>query len=493
MMASESVVLGTIRASAPERARIVFVSGNFNILHTGHLRLLNFAADCGDLLVVGVNPDGSPGTHMPAVLRLEALSAIGCVQHAVVLESDPAAFVAKLRPSIVVKGKEHESRDNPEAAVLAGYGGRLLFNSGELAFSSIELLRREFNHVVHSTIIKPSDYPRRHGFGPDQLAETVARFRDLRVLVLGDLIVDEYVACDAIGMSQEDPTIVVSPILRESFVGGAGIVAGHAAGLGAKATLCTLTGADEAAGVAAAKLKGFGVEALFQVDETRPTTVKRRYRAAGKTLLRVNSFKHHALDAVLQHRFLADIRERLPETDLLVFSDFSYGCLPQPLVEGVMAMTSERGIPMVADSQSSSQVGDIARFRGMLLVTPTEREARLALRDFDAGLVVVAQTLAERAKAQNVIVTLGAEGVMIHARHAGKAGLITDRLPAFNTSPLDVAGAGDSLLVSTAMALAVGADIWQGAYLGSVAAAGQVGRVGNTPLTATEVLDEIRA
>jgi sugar/nucleoside kinase (ribokinase family) len=127
---------------------------------------------------------------------------------------------------------------------------------------------------------------------------------------------------------------------------------------------------------------------------------------------------------------------------------------------------------------------------GMKLVKPTEREARLALRDFDSGLVVLAEKLRAKANAQHVILSLGAEGLLVHAPDRDGAWM-TDRLPAFNESPKDPSGAGDSLLITAALALAAGGSIWQATYLGAIAAACQVGRVGNVPLTAPEVEAEI--
>ena len=146
---------------------------------------------------------------------------------------------------------------------------------------------------------------------------------------------------------------------------------------------------------------------------------------------------------------------------------------------------------MVADSQSSSQIGDVSRFHGMTLLTPTEREARLAVQNFNDGLVVLAEQLRHKAGAHNLLVTLGAEGVLIHAGTAD--GFLTDRLPAMNHTPKDVAGAGDSLLAGAALALAAGADIWQSAYLGALGAACQVGRLGNCPLSPAEIRVELDA
>jgi sugar/nucleoside kinase (ribokinase family) len=127
----------------------------------------------------------------------------------------------------------------------------------------------------------------------------------------------------------------------------------------------------------------------------------------------------------------------------------------------------------------------------MLLVTPTEREARLALRDFNTGLVVLAEALRERSLAKNVVLTLGPEGVLVHADIAKPGAWLTDQLPAINRTPKDVAGAGDSFFIATSLALAAGADIWQSVYLGSLAAACQVGRIGNLPLSVEEIEAEI--
>ena len=109
--------------------------------------------------------------------------------------------------------------------------------------------------------------------------------------MIGDTIVDEYVQCDPLGMSQEDPTIVVTPIMTNKFLGGAGIVAAHARALGAgKVSFITVTGDDESSVYVAEKLKAYGVDSKIIKDDSRPTTVKKRYRAGNKTLLRVVNF-----------------------------------------------------------------------------------------------------------------------------------------------------------------------------------------------------------
>jgi rfaE bifunctional protein kinase chain/domain len=478
-----------VRRLTDSGTRIAFVSGNFNVVHPGHLRLLQFAAECADFLVVGVNPDGTPGARLPQQMRLENVKAISMVKYSLLLTERPEDFIARLRPNVVVKGKEYEGQHNAEQRVVDGYGGKLLFSSGEVRFSSLELLHREYSDLNLSTINKPLDYPEQHGFGLNELKKHLRSFNGLRVVVVGDLIVDDYIECDPLGMSQEDPTLVVTPLETTRFVGGAGIVAAHASRLGAEVNYVTVAGSDEAAWFASSKLQEYGVRSTIVSDASRPTTLKQRFRAAGKTLLRVSHLRQHDIEPDIAEKIFDAIEPHLADASLLVFSDFNYGCLPQPLVNRIVEVAQRHGTTMVADSQASSQLSDVSRFNGMKLITPTEREARLALRDFNSGLAVIATELRKKAKAENVVITLGSEGLLIHARNAVE--WMDDRLPALNTTPKDTAGAGDSFLACASMALCTGADIWQSVYLGALAAACQVGRIGNMPLAQTELIAEI--
>ena len=476
-----------IRKACREKS-IAFISGNFNVVHPGHLRLLKFAAEQADVLVVGVNSDKVAGVTLPQELRLENVRSIGMVDFAVGLDVPAAAFIESLKPDLVVKGKEFESRDNPEQAAVLSYGGRLLFSSGELRFVSVSLLERDYGTDLTS-IRKPVDFPERHGFEIPALKAVLKKMAGMRVVVIGDLIIDDYVTCDPVGMSQEDPTIVVTPILSKTFVGGASGVAAHARALGADVRYCTIVGEDEFAKFARDTLEAQGVRCEFFADPSRPTTRKQRFRALDKTLLRVNHLRHHAVSAEIQRQMLAIVDTALADCDLILFSCFNYGCLPQDLVDAITAKARAAGVMMAADSQASSQVGDVSRYKGMALISPTEREARLALNDFETGLAAVGERLIAKARAENLVITLGAEGMLINTMRDGA--LVTDRLPAFNLSPKDVSGAGDSFFMMTAMALRVGADIWQSAYLGGLAAALQVSRVGSKPLTVTDLITEI--
>lgn len=473
--------------------RVVFVSGTFNIVHPGHLRLLRFAAECGDFLIVGVlDDDLAAKAHLGENTRCEGVAAISWVKHAFILRDLPEVFIEALRPAVVVKGKEHEHSNNPETNVLKRVGGTLLFGSGDTIFSSLELIRNETDLVNHASIRTPSDFLRRHEISVNHLTKALEDFRQLKVCVIGDTIVDEYIQCDPLGMSQEDPTIVVTPVMRERFVGGAGIVAGHAKALGARSVeYISVVGSDDSSIYVRDRLSTYGVESKLLIDASRPTTLKQRFRAGNKTLLRVSHLRQHKIAKDLRVAAIKVLERAVEDADLLIFSDFNYGALPQELVEDVIGLCLRRGIPFFADSQSSSQVGDISRFKGASLITPTEREARLALGNHEDGLVVIAEAVRQKANAENVAMTLAAEGVLIHAKLTSENAWLTDRLEALNTAPKDTAGAGDCLLVCTAMSMALGRSVWEALYLGSLAAACQVGRVGNIPLSASELMLEL--
>ncbi len=466
--------------------KVVFVSGNFFILHPGHVRFLRFASECGSELIVGVN-NTQPNSSYPNPLeRCEALKSLGFVNDVILMEDGLESTIRSLRPHVVVKGKEYERAVNIEASILAEWSGVLLFSSGESSYSATELLGPASSDEIRW--FRPQAYMRRHGIGLDRSKKLVADFKQLSVVVIGDLIVDEYVYCEALGMSREDPTVVVSPQNIDRFLGGAGIVAAHAAGLGASTSFLSVAGADEVGKWSLERLKDYKVNATIIADESRPTTLKKRYRVSTKTMLRVSHLRQHEVDERIAKKILETFSTMAEETDLLVFADFNYGCLPQDLVNALIAKARQSGVFIAADSQSSSQLGDIARFHHVDLLTPTEHEARLALRAQNESLSIVGTRLLELAHARRAFVTLGATGVLVFDQDKHKDHIESDQLAALNRNPVDVAGAGDSMLIAGSMALALGANTFEAAYIGSVAAAIQTSRVGNVPIKQSEML-----
>ena len=473
---------------------VVFVSGHFNILHTGHIRLLQFAKELGDVLIVGIENDRIAGeaAHINEKYRLEGVKLNNLVDEVILIDEPIVDFVKRLKPDIIVKGKEHELIYNPEKAILDEYGGKLVFSSGETIFSSLELIKKEFELTKNNIGIKlPVEYLNRHQINKINLNKILKKFSNLEICVIGDLIIDEYISCQALGMSQEDPTIVISPIDSRKFIGGAGIVAAHAAGLGAKVNFISVVGNDIIYEYTKEKLAEYGVKFHLEIDNNRPTTLKQRYRCSNKTMLRVSHLHQNAISIELQESIYSYLTDIIEKISLLVFSDFNYGCLPQALVDKIIKLAKSHNVFLAADSQSSSQIGDIARFKNMNLITPTETEARISTRNKEDGLIIMADKLKNISGTKSILLKLGENGLLVHTLIDNQTEWQTDKIEALNPFPKDVSGAGDSLLITSAMASACGANIWESAVLGSLAAAIQVGRVGNIPLQLNELKEQI--
>ncbi len=472
-----------------EHQRLICVFGNFNILHPGHLRFLKFAAEQGDKLVVGLyDKDSSPGAFLENHERIEALQSVAVVDDIVLVTDNKLAIIEQLQPYAVVKGKEFEKQDNDETDILAHFDGKLIFGSGETA-SSNYLNEESTDSNYLNLSYKSLAYCSRHQINNRLLAGIVESFSTLNVAVLGDVIIDEYIECQPVGMSREDPTLVVSPLNSQKFVGAAGIVAAHAKGLGATVDFYSVVGDDDNADFAEEQLATYGVNAHLIRDDSRPTTTKTRYRANGKTLLRVNNFRQHDIYKPLREQMLQAIAPTLSQYDLIIFSDFNYGVLCNGFLESLIQQAKTLNVPMVADSQSSSQVGDLAKFHDMLLVAPTEYEARLTLKNNKDGLIQVSEQLGNQLNCEHVFVTLGEEGVLVRSRNDENQWWDTDELPALNKHPVDVAGAGDAMLTAASLSLVAKSDIWQASLIGALAAACQVSRVGNIPLQQQDLIN----
>ncbi len=471
--------------------KIALVYGTFNILHPGHLRLLKFAKESSDYLIVAVNSDDLiKGTNLlDEQTRLESIKSTSFVDESFILKEDILDYIRRKKPSIIVKGKEHQSKHNFEEIILKEYGGKLLFTSGEIGFSSLDLLQKDFN-INNSFITHAKIFLQRHNIKKHDLINCIEKFSELNVLVIGDTIIDEYITCDPIGMSQEDPTIVVTPLSTKKFIGGAAIVASHAKTLGANVSYVSVLGEDENYKFTKKYLKDLQIKTLLHKDSTRPTTLKQRFRAHNKTLLRVNHLKQHYINKELENSIINKIKKK-KNLDLIIFSDFSYGILSKKVIKKISDFATKNKIFMAADSQSSSQIGDISKFKDIDIITPTEREIRLALNDFESGLVVLSKKLQKKSKSKYIFTTLGSEGVLIY--NSKEKELLTDNIPALNNNIKDVSGAGDSLLICSSLAKRIGANIWEASYLGSVAAAIQVSRVGNIPIKKEELLKEVNS
>lgn len=477
------------------KKKVIFVSGTFNVIHAGHARLLRYARSLGDYLIVGVTSDKLAGkeSFVNQKLRIENLKLFTGVDE-VILINDLKKTILKIKPNIIVKGKEYKFIENPESDYLNKIKAKLAFSSGEVVFSSTRLINKEINLNLKNNINFSKEFVDRRKINIKKLIDFIKKFQSLKVCVIGDLIVDEYIDSDLLGASAEEPSLVVRPLTSKKFIGGAGIVAAHARNLGATTTLFSLIGNDKEKKFVKKKIKENKIKSKILIDNLRPTTLKKRYRVENRTLFKASYLSQNILSPNFEKIIINNIKKIVKNLDLIVLSDFNYGCLSQNLVNSITDLAKKYKVTITADSQSSSQIGDVTRFKDLDLITPTEREARISINNNNDGLIVLSDKILNKSNAKNLIITLGADGILINQNvdNNKKDPRTVDRISGMNQYPIDASGSGDSLLIVSSMALSLGASIWEASYLGSLAAAVQVSRIGNIPIHANEIINLIK-
>ena len=471
---------------------IIFVSGVFNVLHPGHFRLLNYASSLYGKLYVGVLSDRLINHFNPVDEneRLKNLKSLKFIDKCFLIKNSIEETIFKIKPNIIVKGEEFKNKENIEETILKKLGGQIIFSSGGSSFSDFNFNSSvdDKNYLVFKN---PSDFINRRKISLDKIKKVILSFKNLNVCVLGDLILDEYINCFPIGMSQEDPTIVVRPEKKVKYIGGAGIVACHAKTLGSEVSFFSVTGNDKSNIFFKNDLKKNGISANIFEDHSRSSTIKSRYRANDKNLLRLNQFQDHDISFELQNQIIKKIKKLLKKVDIMIFSDFNYGFLTKEMISEIITLAKENNIFISADSQTSSQIGDLLKYKGVSLVTPTEHEARLAIKDNTSGLAALSENLGKKLDVNNIIITLSKNGAFV-SQISEELKFQSDQIPSLQNIPVDPAGAGDAFLVASTLALSLKTvNIWEAAFIGSIAAAIQVSRQGNLPIKNEEMLNAI--
>jgi len=470
----------------------VFVYGNFNIIHSGHIRLLEFARKFGSKLIVGIFSDKIAGksAYVNQKLRYINIKNNALVDECFLINNSLNSAIKKIKPNYVVKGKEYEEIFNPEEKIIKKNGGKLIFSSGQNVFTSKNIINQELKNN-YSYLNFPKKFLIRHEIDNHQIIKYVNKIKKLNILIIGDTILDDYIFCQAEGMSREDPALVVNPFKKKRFIGGAAIVASHAKNLGANVEFVSILGNDEVGKFVKNSLKKTGIKCSFFYEELKKTSVKIRYKHENKTLLRVNNIDKNSISIKTQNLIFNYIKKQKKKIHLVVFSDFNYGFLTQNLINKLNKFFLRKNISQVADCQSSSQLGNISKFKKMMLITPTEQEARISCSNYEDGLIVLSKKLKKNCGAKNIILTLDKEGILIHPDQVQRKKYLNDKIEALNNNPIDVIGAGDSLFISSSLLLKCGANIWEASYFGSLCAAIQVSKIGNQSLELAEIIGSL--
>jgi D-beta-D-heptose 7-phosphate kinase/D-beta-D-heptose 1-phosphate adenosyltransferase len=315
----------------------------------------------------------------------------------------------------------------------------------------------------------------------DRLGELLEGFSRVRLLVVGDLVLDEYVRGDVERVSPEAPVPVVQ-VLDESLVlGGAGNVVRNVVALGGSVSFCSVVGDDSCGRQAADLLKNLGVDPSgLVVAEGRPTTRKTRVVARNQQIVRFDRETVEAPASAVGHELLERVEAALAACDGVVVEDYGKGVLDGEVGPAVMQRCAEGGVPVVVDPKSS-----LEPWRGASVVKPNLKEAEwltgVRVRGAD-DLARVAERLRETLGGADVVITRGGEGMSIF--EGGRAGVDVHTVA---RDVFDVQGAGDTTIAALALALRAGASLVEAAVLANAAAGVVVGKVGTATASPTEV------
>lgn len=346
--------------------------------------------------------------------------------------------------------------------------------------------------VVATPESRRASDPAEGGVRRERLLALVRRFGGKRVLVVGDMVADEYIAGTPERISREAPVLILTHSGQFTVPGGATNPGANCRSLGAEVFLAGVVGDDESGRRLRGELAGHGIhmEGLFN-EPGRPTSTKTRVLAGGTQLkqqqiVRIDRIDHSALGEDCVRQIIAYLRAAIPSVDALIVSDYETGetgVITQAIIEDALPFALSAGKIVTVDSHS-----DLTRFQHVTALTPNqpEAEATLGMRITDRdSLERAGARLLEQTGAHGVLITRGSEGMSLF--ECGRPPL---HIPASNlTEVYDPTGAGDTVAATFTLALAVGAPMAEAAVLANIAAGLVVRRIG----CATNTPDELMA
>jgi len=318
---------------------------------------------------------------------------------------------------------------------------------------------------------------------PDRARALLESMADRRVLVLGDVMLDEFIWGQVARISPEAPVPVVQ-VTRESFhVGGAGNVAANVRALGGQAVLAGVVGEDEAARRVRTRLIEAGVEtALVNAGEARPTTLKTRIIAHQQQIVRTDREQTEEISAHVEKALLREVRAALPTCAALVVSDYQKGVVTSRVMKAVVAAAGRQRIPVLVDPK----LRHLKLYRGATLVTPNQGEAEEAtgirIRS-SADLQAVGAALLRTLGCRAALITRGEHGMSLF-----RPGKRPVHVPATAREVFDVTGAGDTVIATLGLALAARTPLPSAAVLANHAAGVVVGKLGTATTSPAELL-----
>ena len=473
----------------PRINKVIMCHGVFDVVHPGHIRHLAFAKTKADILVASITCDkfvskGKYRPHIPENLRAYSLSAFDMVDYVIIDNNEtPLNNIEFIKPDLFAKGFEY-SNDLPletqkEMEIIDAYGGEVIFSPGDIVYSSSKLLDNHLPNISNEKLISLMDHCK---ITTNDLIDNINQFKNLKVHVIGDTIVDTYTRTTLVGGNIKTPTFSVLYGGHDDYLGGAGVVARHLSAAGAKVTFTSVIGKDKLGEYVINDLKNADLESNLIIDENRPTTNQNAIIAEGYRLLKVDTLDNSPIN----NKTLQKICDKIADIDCdaVIFSDFRHGIFTKSSIQKLAKHIPKQTFK-IADSQVASRWGNITEFMNFDLVTPNEREARFALADQDSNIGLLATNIQKQTKCKNIILKLGSKGLFFLNDN------MYHSVDSLTSNVKDAVGAGDALLAYSSLMMLNRGSLAAACIVGAAAAALECEFDGNIPITAESVIEKL--
>jgi len=475
-----------VRGIKRQGKKVVQAHGVFDLLHVGHIRHFEQARAMGDVLVVTLTPDCfvNKGPHRPAFpqgLRAEAVAALDAVDFVAINRWPTAENAIKLlRPDIYVKGSDYKDARKDvtggirlEEDAVRSVGGELR-TTEDITFSSSTLINRHlstFDDPVNSYL-----EGLRKRCSPADICGQLEKLRGLKVLVVGETILDEYVYCDALGKSAKEPILAMQYLSKETHGGGALAIANHAAEFCPRVDLITYLGAADSHEEFVRHSLKPNVRPTFIYKSGSPTIVKRRFveKYLLAKLFEIYEMNDSPLCGREEGQLCAALDRRLAAYDVVIAADFGHGLITPRAVD---LLTTRTRFLAVNTQINAANVGfhTISKYNRADYICIHEGEVRLDHRSRQGDIKELVEDISRRLSCGRIMVTRGKGGTLLYRRGEGFS-----QCPAFARKVVDRIGAGDAVLTITAMCAAAGMSSDMIGFIGNLAGAQAVTIIGNS-------------
>jgi len=311
----------------------------------------------------------------------------------------------------------------------------------------------------------------------------VERLKDIKALVIGDVILDKYIWGSVDRISPEAPVPVVKVESVEYRAGGASNVASNLAELGCYVECIGVVGLDENAERLRKLLQSRGIVPVFCPDDARCTTLKTRVVAHKQQVVRIDEEEIHPVREKIEREIFDYVKDQRKKFDVVIVSDYAKGLVTAGLIAGILEIKGD--IPVVVDPKGNNY----DKYKGVTAIKPNFNELKFAVANLDLKLEDIDKytpSLIKRFQLEGIVITLGEHGVFIQKNDGSSV-----RIPARTREVYDVSGAGDTFVAVFSAVLALTGDWFSAGEIANIASGIVVGKVGTAVVSAGELAREI--